>query len=56
MRNVIFAINITLDCCCDHTKTIVDRACRGPIEGNEEIYEYYTHLMRDVDLHTRLWS
>jgi hypothetical protein len=50
MRNVIFAINITLDGCCDHTKTIVERACRGPIEGNEEIYEYYTHLMRDVDL------
>jgi len=40
MRNVIFAINITLDGCCDHTKTI----------GNEEILEYFTHLMRDVDL------
>jgi dihydrofolate reductase len=24
MRNVIFAINITLDGCCDHTKTIAD--------------------------------
>ena len=40
MRNVIFAINITLDGCCDHTKTIAD----------EEILEYFTHLMRDVDL------
>jgi dihydrofolate reductase len=40
MRNVIFAINITIDGCCDHTKLI----------GNEEIYEYFTHLMRDVDL------
>jgi dihydrofolate reductase len=40
MRNVIFAINITLDGCCDHTKTI----------GNDEILEYFTHLMRDVDL------
>ena len=40
MRNVIFAINITLDGCCDHTKTI----------GSEEIHEYFTHLMRDVDL------
>jgi dihydrofolate reductase len=40
MRNVIFAINITLDGCCDHTKTIAD----------EEMFEYYTHLMRDVDL------
>jgi dihydrofolate reductase len=40
MRNVIFAINMTLDGCCDHTKTI----------GYEEIHEYFTHLMRDVDL------
>ncbi|MGA7513541.1 MAG: dihydrofolate reductase family protein [Candidatus Sulfotelmatobacter sp.] len=40
MRKVIFAINITLDGCCDHTKTI----------GYEEIHEYFTHLMRDVDL------
>jgi hypothetical protein len=40
MRNVIFAINITLDGCCDHTKMIAD----------EELHEYFTHLMRDVDL------
>jgi dihydrofolate reductase len=40
MRNVIFAINTTLDGCCDHTKTIAD----------EELLEYYTHLLRDVDL------
>jgi dihydrofolate reductase len=40
MRNVIFAINITLDGCCDHSK----------MTGNEEIHEYFTDLMRDVDL------
>ena len=40
MRNVIFAINMTLDGCCDHTK----------MTGDEEIFEYFTHLMRDVDL------
>src|SRR5262247_74987 len=40
MRNVIFAINITLDGCCDHTKMIAD----------EEIHEYFTRLIRDVDL------
>ena len=40
MRNVIFAINITLDGCCDHTKVIAD----------EETHEYFTHLLRDVDL------
>ena len=40
MRNVVYAINITLDGCCDHTKMIPD----------EEIHEYFTRLMRDVDL------
>ena len=40
MRNVIFAINITLDGCCDHTKVIAD----------EETHEYFTPLMRGVDL------
>jgi dihydrofolate reductase len=40
MRNVIYAINITLDGCCDHTKTIAD----------EELLEYYTNLLRGVDL------
>jgi len=40
MRNLIFAINTTLDGCCDHTKAIAD----------EELLEHYTHLLRDVDL------
>jgi len=40
MRKVIFAINITVDGCCDHTKQFVD----------EEKLEYFTHLMREVDL------
>jgi dihydrofolate reductase len=40
MRNLIFAINITLDGCCDHTK----------FNPSEEIYEYFTPLMREVDL------
>jgi dihydrofolate reductase len=40
MRNVIFAINITIDGCCDHTSTIAD----------EELLEYYTHLLREADL------
>ncbi len=40
MRNVIFAINITLDGCVDHTKQSVD----------EEKLEYFTHLTRGVDL------
>jgi len=40
MRNVIYAINVTLDGCCDHTKMIAD----------EETHQYFTHLLRDVDL------
>ena len=40
MRNVIFAINITLDGCCDHTKQFVD----------EEQLEYFTQLTREADL------
>ncbi len=40
MRNVIFAINMTLDGCCDHTQQMAD----------EETHEYFTDLMRDVDL------
>jgi dihydrofolate reductase len=40
MRNVIFAINLTLDGCCDHTK----------FNPDEETHEYFTQLMRDVDL------
>ena len=40
MRNVIYAINITLDGCCDHTKMIPD----------ETAFEYYMQLLRDADL------
>ena len=40
MRNLIFGINITLDGCVDHTKQVAD----------DETHEYFTHLMREVDL------
>ena len=40
MRNLIFAINVSLDGCCDHSK----------LSGYDELYGYYTHLLRDVDL------
>jgi dihydrofolate reductase len=40
MRNLIFAINTTLDGCVDHTKQIAD----------EETHEYFTQLLRDADL------
>ena len=40
MRKLIFAINITLDGCCDHDKGI----------GDDETLEYFTHLTREVDL------
>jgi dihydrofolate reductase len=39
MRKLIFAINITLDGCCDHTK----------FNPDDETLEYFTHLTRDAD-------
>ncbi|MGO4291861.1 dihydrofolate reductase family protein [Chitinophaga sp. RAB17] len=40
MRNIIYGINLTADGCCDHTQ----------MSGSEETHEYFTDLMRDVDL------
>jgi dihydrofolate reductase len=40
MRNLIYAINLTIDGNVDHTKGIVD----------DELLEYYTRLVRDADL------
>lgn len=40
MRSLIFAINTTLDGCCDHTKQLAD----------DETHEYFTDLLRSVDL------
>lgn len=40
MRNLVYAINLTADGCCDHTKVI----------GSEEILEYYTDLLGDAGL------
>jgi dihydrofolate reductase len=39
MRNVVFAVNTTLDGCCDHTK----------FRPAEETFEYITQLLRDAD-------
>jgi dihydrofolate reductase len=40
MRKLIYAINVTMDGCCDHTKGI----------GGDDILEHYTQLLREVDL------
>lgn len=40
MRKIIYAINVTLDGCCDHTKQVAD----------EETHAYFTDLLREVDL------
>jgi dihydrofolate reductase len=37
MRNVIYAINLTLDGCCDHTK----------FNPDDDLLEHYTQLLRD---------
>jgi len=39
MRKLIFAINTTLDGCCDHTK----------FYPNEDTFAYFTQLTRDAD-------
>ena len=40
MRKLIFAINITLDGCCDHDK----------VKADDETLEYFTNLTRSVGL------
>ena len=40
MRNVVFAINITVDGCCGHESVVAD----------DELHEYYTGLLRDSDI------
>lgn len=40
MRKLIYAINLTIDGCCDHTKVMAD----------EELLEYYTQLVREAGL------
>jgi len=37
MRNVIYAINLTLDGCCDHTK----------FNPDDDLLEHFTNLLRD---------
>ena len=39
MRNLVYAINTTLDGCCDHTK----------FYPNEDTFAYFTQLTRDAD-------
>jgi dihydrofolate reductase len=41
MRNIVYAINITLDGCCDHTKAMAP---------DEESFDYHIQLIRDADL------
>lgn len=40
MRRLIYAINSTIDGCCDHTKQFVD----------EETLEYFTQITKEADL------
>ena len=40
MRNLIYAINITVDSCCDHAKQV----------ATEETLDYFTKLLQDVDV------
>ncbi|MGH9393427.1 MAG: dihydrofolate reductase family protein [Terriglobales bacterium] len=40
MRTVIYAINLSLDGCCDHSR----------MSGSDEILTYFTRLLREADL------
>jgi dihydrofolate reductase len=40
MRNIVFAINITVDGCCGHESVVAD----------DELHEYFTGLLRDSDI------
>jgi dihydrofolate reductase len=40
MRKLVYAINLSLDGCCDHTKFVPD----------EDVFDYYIRLVRDSDL------
>lgn len=40
MRKLIFAINLTMDGCCDHQKGL----------PNEEVHEYFTKLTKEVEI------
>ena len=40
MGKLIFAINLSLDGCCDHTK----------MNPDEEVHEYFTQFLREVDV------
>ena len=42
MRNLIYAINVTLDGCCDHTKMTPP--------DDEELFEYYIQMLREADV------
>jgi dihydrofolate reductase len=41
MRDVIYAINFSLDGCCDHTKSV---------GGGDELLEHYTQLLQEADV------
>lgn len=43
MRNLVYAINLSVDGCCDH-------AILGPEGMTDEVAEYHIDIMRDVDL------
>lgn len=44
MRKLVYAINVTLDGCCELTKTM------APDETDEKLLEYHMELIRDADL------
>jgi len=51
MRKLIYAINITLDGCCEHTKMLSPSELRERTGGSDsEFQQHYIQLLREVDL------
>ena len=43
MRKIIYTINISIDGCVDHTSF-------GPVSPDQELFDYFTRQMQDIDL------
>src|SRR5437763_203197 len=40
MRKLIYAINLTIDGCCDHTK----------LSGSDDVLDYHASLLQEIDV------
>ena len=48
MRKLIYAINVTVDGCCEHTEMLPPEVFDAA--GSDEMLEYWTQVLRDADV------